>query len=124
MSGIRRNGVGIFPLWALILTIFAHALLPTGSALVRTPGSAFSASTSDVSLAPSRKTAIAAARQDQLPDGDSGAGANAAAIPLVLSGNVRAGTPAARISPFLLPDGGRVPAVPDSAVQARAPPSA
>ena len=124
MSGVRRKRIGIFSLWALIVTIFAHALLPTGSALARTPGSAFSASTSDVSLAPSRKASVAATRQDQPTDGDSGAGANEAAIPLSLTDNVRAGTPGAREKPFLMPDGGRVPAVPDTSVQARAPPVA
>ena len=42
-------------LWLVVASIFVHALLPAGSPLVRTAGSAFSVSTSDVSLPPVRK---------------------------------------------------------------------
>lgn len=56
-------------LWLLLLSIFTHALIPTGSPLHRIAGSAFSASTADVSLAPSRKLFP---KQAQLRDADEG----------------------------------------------------
>ncbi len=53
-------------LWLLLAAIFVHALVPVGSPVFRSAGSAFSASTSDVSLPPSRKlTKEAAARQEE-----------------------------------------------------------
>ena len=42
-------------LWLLVATIAIHAILPVGSPLARSSGSPFSASTVDVSTAPSRK---------------------------------------------------------------------
>jgi len=42
--------------WLLLATILVHALLPGGSPIRRTSGSAFSAATADVSLGPSRRT--------------------------------------------------------------------
>lgn len=46
-------------LWLVLAAIFAHALLPVGSPLARASGSAFSATTPDVSLAPARSGAHA-----------------------------------------------------------------
>ena len=59
------------PLWLVLLTILVHAALPVGSPLSRTIGSAFSASTSDVSLSPQRK-GLPAADQQEVDPGSSG----------------------------------------------------
>ena len=50
--GTRQFGLS---LCLLLVSIFVHALLPTGSPFHRAMGSAFSASTTDVSLKPTRK---------------------------------------------------------------------
>lgn len=42
--------------WFLLLSIFTHAVVPTGSPLQRISGSAFSATTAEVAIAPKRKT--------------------------------------------------------------------
>ena len=42
-------------LWLSLATVFAHAVLPAGSPIMRGQGSAFSFATTDVSLAPSRR---------------------------------------------------------------------
>lgn len=49
----------LIALWLILAAIFAHALLPVGSPMARIPGSAFSAATIDVALAPSRGGAAA-----------------------------------------------------------------
>jgi hypothetical protein len=41
-------------LWLLLLSIFTHAVVPAGSPLVRTSGSAFSATTAEVAIPPKR----------------------------------------------------------------------
>jgi hypothetical protein len=45
----------LLSLWFVVATILAHALLPISSPLVRVSGSAFSASTYEVSIAPGRR---------------------------------------------------------------------
>lgn len=52
----RKLQAGLLPLWLLLLSIFTHALVPAESPLQRTSGSAFAASTAEVSLAPQRKS--------------------------------------------------------------------
>ncbi|MFN3388989.1 MAG: hypothetical protein ACK40O_08650 [Allosphingosinicella sp.] len=59
-------------LWLILATVFAHALLPVGSPLVRTSGSAFSATTADVSLAPSRKDKAAASDEQHRSPAEDG----------------------------------------------------
>lgn len=44
-------------LWLLLLSILTHAVVPAGSPLVRTSGSAFGATTAEVAIAPKRNTA-------------------------------------------------------------------
>ena len=51
----ETSRVEVLALWLLLLSIFTHAIIPAGSPLHRTTGSAFSASTAEVSLAPKRK---------------------------------------------------------------------
>lgn len=46
-------------LWLLLGTIAAHAMLPVGSPVAQASGSAFSATTLDVALAPKRKASSA-----------------------------------------------------------------
>ena len=53
----KRRQPPLAALWLLFATIFAHALLPVDSPMSRTFGSAFSATTLDVSLAPVRSEA-------------------------------------------------------------------
>ncbi|WP_114950741.1 hypothetical protein [Sphingosinicella terrae] len=64
----RQQRSTIATLWLILAAIFAHALLPVGSPIERISGSAFSAATSDVSLAPGR--ALAAEEEDTLGDLD------------------------------------------------------
>ncbi len=45
---------GMLAAWLLLLTVLTHALLPLGAPWTRTSGSAFSASTVEVSTAPAR----------------------------------------------------------------------
>lgn len=70
MQLVRRRGTRSILRWLVLATIFAHALLPVGSPLVRTSGSAFSATTAEVSLAPSRKGKAAVAKREQQPSSD------------------------------------------------------
>ena len=61
----QRQRPRMAALWLILATIFAHALLPVGSPLSRNSGSAFSATTPDVSLVPARGGASAVlARED------------------------------------------------------------
>lgn len=53
----RGNRTFVFSLWILLATILGHALVPVGSPMARTAGSAFSASTADVALGTSRREA-------------------------------------------------------------------
>lgn len=64
-------------LWLLLLSIFTHALVPAGSPLQRMSGSAFSATTAEVAIAPKRKGP--GAEQVELRDTDSGSQGAAAA---------------------------------------------
>jgi hypothetical protein len=61
-------------LWLLLVSIFVHALLPTGSPIHRATGSAFSASTTDVSLKPARKPLREILAQLEADDRDPSAG--------------------------------------------------
>ena len=61
-----RQGLAV---WLLLLSIFTHAVVPTGSPLQRTSGSAFSASTAEVAIAPKRKTVRT--EQAELSDADA-----------------------------------------------------
>ncbi|MDT9601054.1 hypothetical protein [Sphingosinicella rhizophila] len=64
----HRQRPPIAALWLILATIFAHALLPVGSPMSRASGSAFNATTMDVSLAPARGGASALlAQQDGGP---------------------------------------------------------
>lgn len=62
IPGAWPNRTFLFAL-ALLLTVLGHALIPVGSPLARTTGSAFSASTADVSLGAARREAGVAAEQ-------------------------------------------------------------
>lgn len=53
----KRQQPPLIALWLVLATIFAHALLPAGSPMSRTFGSAFSATTLEVALAPARSEA-------------------------------------------------------------------
>lgn len=62
-------------LWLLLVSIFVHALLPMGSPFHRAMGSAFSASTADVSLKPTRKPLRETLAQLETDDSDPSSGA-------------------------------------------------
>ena len=51
----RRHRTYLICFWLSLVTVFTHAVLPLGSPLARSAGSAFSAFTADVSLVPSRR---------------------------------------------------------------------
>jgi hypothetical protein len=113
-------------LWLLLLSIFAHALVPIGSPLQRTAGSAFSAFTADVSTVPTRRPLReeTGARQSAGNSGESGADSGSAdagplppSAPAVSARAVGAALPAAAAPPVPLPGGGA------ASFQARAPPS-
>lgn len=67
-SWSRKEG----PIWAwlVLAAIFVHALLPVGSAILRSSGSPFSATTVEVSVAPKRHSAPIEAEQLRDDDGD------------------------------------------------------
>ena len=123
MSGAARTrGVA---LWLLLLSIFTHALVPAGSPLQRTSGSAFSASTVEVSLAPSRKSLEAQQAAQAAGDEEGGTGAASADADGVPAPSPSLARPsfeaAARPAPepaFLSESGGA------ASFQARAPPAA
>lgn len=80
MTDGRASRGWIAWLWLLIATIGVHALVPVGSPVVRSTGSPFSATTVDVSTAPSRRQAeVERDEHERLPGapvdgfGDSGA---------------------------------------------------
>ncbi|QAY76039.1 hypothetical protein [Sphingosinicella sp. BN140058] len=84
--------------WLLLASILAHALLPVGSPLARTSGSAFSASTADVSLGASRDEALAEAIVvSRSPDGD---GFGPAALLLLAAGLVLGSRFGRRAAPY------------------------
>lgn len=58
MGVAARHRSFVLALWLCLATVLAHSVLPVGSPLAPRHGSAFSASTTDVALSPSR-------RQDQ-----------------------------------------------------------
>jgi hypothetical protein len=86
-------------------------------------GSAFSASTADVSLAPSRKAAAAWARQNQASD-DTDKDGEPSHIPLVLMRMAGLDRTGGQMIGIASPSSENVPAVPTSFIQARAPPAA
>ena len=53
-SSRERTARAGLSMWLLLLSILAHALVPTGSRVELVAGSAFSASTAEVSLGPTR----------------------------------------------------------------------
>jgi hypothetical protein len=84
LAAARRRWM--MTLWVLLASILVHALLPAGSPLVRTTGSAFSATTAEVSLGPSRKDAMSeAAAATRSPDGPGDGYGPAAILTLVAS---------------------------------------
>ena len=60
--------------WLLLASILAHALLPVGSPLARTSGSAFSATTAEVALSPSRDEVLSQGVAAARPSSDTGDG--------------------------------------------------
>ena len=76
----KARSTGLVAMWLLVLAILTHALLPIAAPWARTNGSAFSASTVEVTTGPSR------ARQQLKPllvrraDPPPGAGAAPAAV--------------------------------------------
>lgn len=90
LSGARR--IRIATAWLLLALILLHALLPLGSPLARASGSAFSAATVEVSLAPPRGSEILEDARAAAPgDGEGGPGGPPA---FLLLGMVRRRSPA------------------------------
>ena len=76
LARARRNILHLIGLWLSIAMVLGHALAPVGSPVARTKGSAFSASTSDVSLGPSRAGLTAKIKRAQDGTGDGAAGSD------------------------------------------------
>lgn len=68
---------GMLAAWLLLLAILTHALLPLGAPWARTSGSAFSASTVEVSTAPARARPPARASLARRADPPPSSGATA-----------------------------------------------
>lgn len=79
----RKAGSQALALWLLLLTVLTHATVPIGSPLHRSNGSAFSATTADVSLAPKRKNLGAEQASVGVPDDDGGSGGAGSADPVI-----------------------------------------
>ena len=63
--------MSVLTLWLLLASILFHALIPVGSPLEPTTGSAFSASTVEVALAPGRKPQLDKQVQLKAGEGDA-----------------------------------------------------
>jgi hypothetical protein len=119
-----KPGARAMALWLLLLSIFTHAVLPAGSPVQGRPGSAFSASTADVSLAPTRRSLAGDQFQLGTADDESSKG-SAPPDPAILSGAFTA-APAGQAAPApeFPPE---APAAPGdggaASFEARAPPS-
>ncbi len=74
MIPARRNQAWLVWLWLLLATIATHAVLPSGSPLARTAGSAFSATTIDVTLTPQRKGILKESHRLEPETAGSGSG--------------------------------------------------
>ena len=71
MTGAGRPWPFILFSWLTAATILAHALVPIGSPLARSAGSAFSASTTDVAVKPGKQRApVDATCEARSPDGE------------------------------------------------------
>lgn len=83
MRPAGRRSPWLVSLWLLFATIVFHAVVPTGSPLTRTAGSAFSATTSDVVLAPKRKDRLTEQKMEgrKSDSGEDGATAGKAFEP-------------------------------------------
>jgi hypothetical protein len=125
MVSARRRRIWFVFLWMSLATVLGHAVMPLGSPLAKSSGSAFSVSTSNVSLGPTRAAAaVKAKRQQRVPPGDGEATAAPwiAALPYplyeaslpVIAAETHAGWALAQQTP--------PPAPTFSGVRARAPP--
>lgn len=109
--------------WLLLLSILTHAVVPAGSPLQRISGSAFSATTAEVAIAPKRKSAASEQVNSGLSDEGRSEGAGAEDPPLLPSAAPASTSWTARfetgpwpVVPFRPSEGGA------AAFSARAPP--
>ena len=82
--------------WLLLLSIFTHAVVPAGAPLHRTPGSAFSATTAEVAIAPERNSAATGQAQPGAGDEGDSKGSGASDDPPFTS--FAAGVPSLRLA--------------------------
>ena len=127
MPGARRQWIHLICLWLSIATVFTHAVLPVGSPLARTSGSAFSASTVEVSLGPSRRGSPDALKEQATLEADGAA--SEADTPVDSFAGTLSSAPG--LIAQLRPSGGVLAAIPTSRLgpvplgyRSRAPPSA
>lgn len=78
MGEARRSLLELASLWTLLATICAHALSPAPSNFARSPGSAFSYHTAEVSIGPKRVVPVAKAKDYQEQDSGSSPAVGAA----------------------------------------------
>lgn len=122
MAFARRTWLFSLCLWLSLATVLGHALAPIGSPLTQKSGSAFSASTYDVSLAAQRAGVTAKLKRAAWPADNDGAAGPAPA----LAGETYALAPPAHAAApaFSAPDDSPVLSQARSGFDARAPPRA
>jgi len=112
-------------LWLSFATVLGHALVPVGSPLAKRAGSAFSTSTSDVSLGPSRAGTLAKIKRLQDRVGEESVFAGDAPAPILRSDAFATLSPPTNSDIALaVPDGPAPTFSPGHGFDARAPPRA
>lgn len=124
MEAARRSPLCTLWLWLILVTVFAHALLPVGSPLVRTSGSAFSATTADVSLAPSRKDKAAVSDEQHPSSAEDGSSDEDDPDPNLMRAASEGAPAAAHAGPPAAPASPSLRAASFRLFEARAPPLA
>lgn len=111
-------------LWLTAATVLAHALVPVGSPLTRTAGSAFSASTTDVAVRPGKKRAPSEAACETRSAGDEGCASEGASAPALVAQLANPAPPHGSSSGFSRTESTTAPSSQAFAFRARAPPRA
>lgn len=124
MALARRTWLFTLCLWLSLATVLGHALAPITSPLSPRSGSAFSASTSDVSLGAPRAGLSAKLKRGEATDGEEGGPPDLSALLLPAAAPVLP-APAPRAQSFSpVPSSAPAPFGPGGGFHARAPPRA
>ncbi len=124
MALARRTWLFTLCLWLSLATVLGHALAPIGSPLKPRSGSAFSLSTSDVTLGAQRAGINAKLKRSQTADEDEGGPPDPSA-PVMLAAAPALPAPGVGPSfPSITPASDPAPFGPGGGFDARAPPRA